>query len=98
MKGCEQYTRNYRGPWRKTLGRVLGVAVVRLYQLTLSSFIGNSCRFIPTCSEYGYEAIARHGLVYGSMLSIKRVFRCNPCYSINWKTRYDPVPEDKLTQ
>jgi hypothetical protein len=52
-------SRNWSGPFRKTPGRLLGMGSVRLYQLTLSGFIGNSCRHIPTCSEYGYEAIGR---------------------------------------
>jgi len=71
-------SRNYQGPWRKTPGRLLGVGLVRFYQLTLSGFIGNSCRHLPTCSEYAYEAIARHGLLRGGWLSVKRVGRCGP--------------------
>ncbi|WP_322988539.1 MULTISPECIES: membrane protein insertion efficiency factor YidD [unclassified Hoeflea] len=70
--------RNWRGPWRKTPGRLLGVGLVRLYQLTLSGFIGNSCRHLPTCSEYAYEAIARHGLWKGGWLAFFRVGRCGP--------------------
>jgi putative membrane protein insertion efficiency factor len=60
--------RNWAGPWRKTPGRLLGTGLVRLYQLTLSGFIGNSCRHLPTCSEYAYEAIARHGLWNGGWI------------------------------
>jgi putative membrane protein insertion efficiency factor len=70
--------RNWRGPWRKTPGRLLGTGLVRLYQLTLSGFIGNSCRHLPTCSEYAYEAIARHGLWKGGWLAFFRVGRCGP--------------------
>jgi putative membrane protein insertion efficiency factor len=70
--------RNYSGPWRKTPGRVLGTTLIRLYQLTLSGFIGNTCRHLPTCSEYGYEAIARHGLWAGGWLTLFRVSRCGP--------------------
>jgi putative membrane protein insertion efficiency factor len=80
--------RNYAGPWPKTPGRLLGIGLVRLYQLTLSGFIGNACRHQPTCSEYAYEAIARHGLLPGSWLALNRVIRCHP-----WGTSgYDPVP------
>jgi hypothetical protein len=71
-------SRNWQGKWPKTPGRLLGTSLIRLYQLTLSGFIGNNCRHIPTCSEYGYEAIARHGLVAGSWLTLKRVARCGP--------------------
>jgi uncharacterized protein len=70
--------RNWNGPWPKTPGRLLGTGVIRLYQLTLSGFIGNSCRHLPTCSEYGYEAIARHGLWKGGWLALFRVGRCGP--------------------
>jgi putative membrane protein insertion efficiency factor len=71
-------SRNYSGPWRKTPGRLFGTGLIRLYQLTLSGFIGNTCRHLPTCSEYGYEAIARHGLWAGGWLTLFRVSRCGP--------------------
>ncbi|MDP3895978.1 MAG: membrane protein insertion efficiency factor YidD [Mesorhizobium sp.] len=70
--------RNYAGPWRKTPGRLLGTGLVRFYQLTLSGFVGNSCRHLPTCSEYAYEAIARHGLWSGGWMGLFRVMRCGP--------------------
>lgn len=54
------------------------MGLIRFYQLTLSGFVGNSCRHIPTCSEYGYEAIARHGLWPGGFLTLHRVARCGP--------------------
>jgi uncharacterized protein len=72
------YSRNFSGPWPKTPGRLFGTGFVRLYQLTLSGFVGNSCRHFPTCSEYAYEAIARHGLWSGGWMSLFRVMRCGP--------------------
>jgi putative membrane protein insertion efficiency factor len=80
--------RNYAGPFRKTPDRLLGMGIIRLYQLTLSSFIGNSCRHMPTCSEYGYEAVARHGLWAGGWLTLFRVGCCGP--GGTWG--FDPVP------
>lgn len=81
--------RNWPGPWRKTPGRVLGTSLVRFYQLTLSGFVGNSCRHLPTCSEYAHEAIARHGLWAGGWMGLFRVMRCGP-----WGTHgIDRVPE-----
>lgn len=82
-------SRNWSGPFRKTPGRLVGMGFIRLYQLTLSSLIGNSCRHMPTCSEYGYEAIARHGLWSGGWLTLLRVGRCGP--GGTWGV--DPVPE-----
>ncbi|MBW3098220.1 membrane protein insertion efficiency factor YidD [Pseudohoeflea coraliihabitans] len=81
--------RNWAGAWRKTPGRVFGTGVIRLYQLTLSGFVGHSCRHIPTCSEYGYEAIARYGLWNGGFMALFRVARCGP----GGTHGLDPVPE-----
>ncbi|WFU10618.1 membrane protein insertion efficiency factor YidD [Rhizobium sp. CB3090] len=84
-----RHSRNYSGPFRKTPDRLLGMALIRFYQLTLSGFIGNSCRHIPTCSEYGYESIARHGLWAGGWMTLFRVARCGP----GGTSGLDPVPE-----
>ena len=81
--------RNYDGPFRKTPGRLFGMVFARFYQLTLSGFVGNHCRHLPTCSEYAYEAIARHGLWSGGWLSFFRVIRCGP----GGTHSFDPVPE-----
>ena len=81
-------TRNWSGPFPKTPDRLLGMALIRAYQLTLSSLIGNSCRHVPTCSEYGYEAVARHGLWAGSWMALFRFARCGP--GGTWG--FDPVP------
>jgi len=81
--------RNWSGPFRKTPGRLVGVTLIRAYQLTLSSFIGNSCRHLPTCSEYGFEAIARYGLWAGGWLTVFRVIRCGP----GGTHGFDPVPD-----
>ncbi len=89
-------SRNWQGDWPKTPGRLLGVGLIRLYQLTLSGFIGHTCRHLPTCSEYGYEAIARHGLLPGGWLTLRRVARCGPFgtsgidnvpETLNWRWR-----------
>lgn len=84
-----QHSRNWKGPWPRTPARLLGVGLVRLYQVTLSGFVGNNCRHLPTCSEYAYEAIARHGLWAGGWLALFRVARCGPGGTCG----LDPVPE-----
>ncbi|MDY6327259.1 MAG: membrane protein insertion efficiency factor YidD [Bacteroidales bacterium] len=64
------------------------IGLIRLYQVTLSPLIGRACRYTPTCSNYGIEAIRKHGPVKGTFLTIKRVLSCNP-----WGgSGYDPVP------
>jgi uncharacterized protein len=82
-------TRNYAGLWPRTPGRLLAIGLIRLYQLTLSGFVGGHCRHLPTCSEYAYEAVARHGLVAGGWLAARRVARCGPFGTCG----LDPVPE-----
>ena len=63
-------------------------AALRAYKLTLSPYIGQACRFRPTCSEYTAEALISHGPVMGSWLGIKRICRCRP----GGGDGYDPVP------
>jgi putative membrane protein insertion efficiency factor len=62
--------------------------LVRAYQLTLSSVLGRQCRFLPTCSEYAMEALARHGAAKGGWLALRRFLRCHPFATAG----YDPVP------
>jgi len=66
----------------------LARGLIRTYQLVLSPLFPSGCRFFPTCSEYGYEAIGKHGILKGGWMTIKRVARCNPFC----KGGYDPVP------
>jgi putative membrane protein insertion efficiency factor len=75
--------------------RWLLLMVVRFYQIFLSPFFGGACKFYPSCSKYGYEAILRHGAWRGSVLAAKRLLRCRP-FS---KGGFDPVPDvDELTE
>lgn len=69
--------------------KYVGMALIRAYQLTLSRVLPSSCRFEPSCSQYGYEAINKFGLAKGSWMAAKRISRCHPFYNGNL---YDPVP------
>lgn len=64
------------------------LGLIRLYQLTLSPFIGRSCRFEPSCSRYTAECIETHGALRGSWLGVKRIGRCHPFHPGG----YDPPP------
>ncbi len=88
--GYTRNSRNWQGAFPKTPGRLLGLGLIRLYQLTLSGFIGQSCRHMPTCSEYGYEAVARYGLWNGGFMALFRFMHCGP--GGTWG--YDPVPRE----
>ena len=63
--------------------------LIRAYQLGLSPLLGPSCRFYPSCSHYGLEAIETHGALRGTWLTMKRISRCHP-----WNEGgFDPVPD-----
>ena len=68
--------------------RALLLGLIRVYQLTLSPWLGTQCRYDPTCSKYAAEALERHGVTRGVWLAAKRLGRCHP-----WgRSGYDPVP------
>lgn len=62
--------------------------LIRGYQRFISPLLGPHCRFTPTCSQYGVEAISRFGFVKGGWLTLKRVLRCHPLNDGG----HDPVP------
>lgn len=64
------------------------VALIYLYKITLSPFLGGQCRFAPTCSTYAIEAYREHGVIKGTALTARRLARCHPFN----KGGYDPVP------
>ena len=71
------------------LPRRLVMGLILVYRYSLASIMGQRCRFAPSCSEYGLEAVRRHGAVKGGWLAAKRVARCHP-----WGgSGYDPVPD-----
>jgi len=64
------------------------ILLIRIYQILLSPLLGASCRFTPTCSQYGLEAIQKYGPFKGGWLTVKRIGRCHP-----WGAHgHDPVP------
>lgn len=64
------------------------VALIYIYRWTLSPWLGRQCRFTPTCSHYGLEALKKYGLIKGLPLTVKRMLSCHP-----WgRHGYDPVP------
>ncbi len=65
------------------------IILVKVYQMTISPLLHNSCRFTPTCSQYTIQALKDHGVIKGLILGIYRIGRCNP-----WGGQgFDPVPE-----
>ncbi len=72
----------------KKIFLMIFILPIKLYQILISPYLPNSCRYTPTCSNYAIEALKKHGVIKGVYLSIRRILSCNP-----WGgSGYDPVP------
>lgn len=77
--------------WLKSIFSFIFIGIVRFYQIAISPWLGKSCRYSPTCSQYMIEAIQEWGPFKGGWLGLKRIGRCHP-----WGGEgYDPVPKKK---
>lgn len=74
--------------WAAGLPSRVMLALLRFYKRQISPQLAPSCRFLPTCSEYAYEAISKYGAARGGWMAVKRILRCNPLHPGG----YDPVP------
>ena len=81
---------NAIGRFLLELPRQVLLALVRLYRLLLKPWLGNACRFEPSCSQYALDALQRHGALAGASLSAWRLARCHPWCSGGC----DPVPAE----
>ena len=71
--------------------KYLLIGIIKFYQKAISPFRPPSCRFLPTCSQYGLEAVQRFGAIKGGYLAIKRISKCHPLHPGG----IDLVPEKK---
>lgn len=73
------------------MNKIVGVVfiwMIKIYQLVISPLLMPSCRYVPSCSQYGIEAIKKHGPLKGGYLALKRLLSCHP-----WGGHgHDPVP------
>ncbi len=70
--------------------KYLFIGLIRFYQKIISPLTPPSCRFYPTCSHYGLEAVQKHGALKGGWLAIKRIGKCHPFHPGG----FDPVPDE----
>ena len=67
------------------------IKLIKGYKFLISPLLGNSCRYLPTCSEYSIEALQKFGLVKGIYISLKRILSCHPIKFLGGGEGFDPV-------
>ena len=70
------------------------IKLIKGYKYLISPLLGNSCRYLPTCSEYSIEALKTYGFFKGCYLSLKRIFSCHPIKFLGGGEGFDPVNKD----
>ena len=70
------------------------IKLIKSYKFIISPLLGQSCRFLPTCSEYSIEALKEFGLAKGSFMSLKRILSCHPIKLLGGGSGFDPVKKE----
>ncbi len=70
---------------------IITIRLIKVYQYLISPFLGHSCRYLPTCSEYSIEALKTFGFFKGIFMSIKRILSCHPMKFLGGGEGFDPV-------
>ena len=67
------------------------IKIIKFYKLFISPYLGNNCRYMPTCSEYFMESLEEYGLLKGSLKGTKRILSCHPIRFLGGGEGFDPV-------
>ena len=67
------------------------IKIIKFYKLFISPYLGNNCRYMPTCSEYFMESLEEHGVLKGSLKGTKRILSCHPIKFLGGGEGFDPV-------
>ena len=70
------------------------IKLIKGYKFLISPLLGQSCRYLPTCSEYSIEALKEFGLVKGIFMSLKRILSCHPIKVLGGSSGFDPVKKE----
>ena len=71
------------------------IKIIKFYQYVLSPYLGNNCRYLPTCSEYFIESIKEFGFLKGSFLGLKRILSCHPIKVLGGGEGFDPIKKKR---
>ena len=69
------------------------IKFIKLYKIYISPYLGNNCRYLPTCSEYFIDSLKLNGPIKGSFLGFKRILSCHPIKMLGGKSGFDPAPD-----
>ena len=67
------------------------IKIIKVYQIVISPYLGNNCRYLPTCSEYFIDSLKEYGFVKGTLIGIKRILSCHPIKFLGGGKGFDPV-------
>ena len=71
------------------------IKIIKIYQLIISPYLGNNCRYLPTCSEYFIDCLNEHGFIKGTVIGIKRMISCHPIKFLGGGEGFDPVKKKR---
>ena len=74
------------------------IKIIKGYKFLISPLLGNSCRYLPTCSEYSIEALKNYGFFKGTYMSLKRILSCHPIKFLGGSEGFDPVNKNIKTK
>ena len=70
------------------------IKLIKGYKFVISPLLSQSCRYLPTCSEYSIEALKEFGLIKGTLMSLKRILSCHPIKILGGGDGFDPVKKE----
>ena len=71
------------------------IIIIKFYKLVFSPYLGNNCRYLPTCSEYFIDSLEEYGAIKGSARGIKRILSCHPIKCLGGGDGFDPAVKKK---
>ena len=72
------------------------IKIIKFYKLFISPYLGNNCRYLPTCSEYFIDSLKEYGAIKGSIKGLKRISSCHPIKFLGGGDGFDPVVKKKV--
>ncbi len=76
--------------------KYLFIIIIKFYKLIISPYMGNNCRYLPTCSEYFIDSLKEYGAIKGSLKGFQRILSCHPIKFLGGGDGFDPVVKKKI--